>query len=75
MAKRDPRALEAAAHGLKGLLGELRAVRAAEMAGQLEARGLAGDLTDLDPHLAALLSEMEQLKHQLRQYIKFTNNS
>jgi CheY-like chemotaxis protein/HPt (histidine-containing phosphotransfer) domain-containing protein len=74
-AKRDPRALEAAAHGLKGLLGELRAVRAADMAGQLEAGGLAGDLTELDPRLAALLSEMEQLKHQLRQYIKFPNNS
>jgi PAS domain S-box-containing protein len=73
-AKRDPHGLESAGHGLKGLLGELRAGRAAEMAGQLEAGGQAGDLTDMDAHVAALLTEMEQLKRQLRQFVDTPNN-
>jgi HPt (histidine-containing phosphotransfer) domain-containing protein len=74
-AKRDPRALEAAGHGLNGLLGELRAGRAAEMARQLEVGGHNGDLTDLDARVAALFSEMEQLKRQLRQFGETPNNS
>jgi PAS domain S-box-containing protein len=74
VAKRDPRAVEAASHGLNGLLGELRAGRAADMARQLEAGGHAGDLTDLDERVGALLSEMEQLKGQLRQLVETLNH-
>ena len=69
-AKRDPHALESAAHALKGLLGELRAARATEMAGQLEAAGHSGDLTDLDSRVAALLAEMEKLKRQLQKLLE-----
>jgi len=74
-AKRDPRALEAACHGLNGMLGELRASRAAEMARQLESDGQAGDLTEVDERVAGLLSEMEQLKLQLRQFVETPNHS
>ena len=74
-AKRDPLALEAACHGLNGLLGELRASRATEMARGLEALGRAGDLTDSDSHVAVLLAEMEQLKRQLRQFAETLSNS
>jgi signal transduction histidine kinase/DNA-binding response OmpR family regulator/HPt (histidine-containing phosphotransfer) domain-containing protein len=74
-AKRDPRTLESAAHALKGLLGELRAARATEMAGQLEAAGHSGDLTDLDPRVAALLAEMEKLKRQLQKLLESPNIS
>jgi CheY-like chemotaxis protein len=69
-AQRDPRALEAAGHGLKGLLGELRAGPATELARQLEAGGHDGDLTNLDARVAALLSAMEPLKRQLREFIE-----
>ncbi|HEY1717667.1 MAG TPA: response regulator [Verrucomicrobiae bacterium] len=68
-AKRDAQALQAAAHGLKGLLGELRADHAAEMARSLEASGHSGDLTGLDARAAALISEMEKLKRQLQQLV------
>jgi signal transduction histidine kinase/DNA-binding response OmpR family regulator/HPt (histidine-containing phosphotransfer) domain-containing protein len=69
-AKRDPRAVESAAHALKGLLGELRAARATEMAGVLEAGGRSGDLIELDSRVAALLAEMEKLKCQLQKLLK-----
>ena len=69
-AKRDARALQAAAHGLKGLLGELHADRATEMARDLEASGHSGDLTDLDARIAALMSEMEKIKRQLQQLVE-----
>jgi hypothetical protein len=69
-AKRDPRALEAAGHGLYGLLGELRASRAAEKARELGAGGHEGDMTDLDERVSLLLSEMEQLKIQLRRFVE-----
>jgi len=74
-AKGDASALEGAAHGLKGMLGELHAFRAAELAGQLEAGALAGDQADLDARVAGLLSEMEQLKGQLRQFVEKPNHS
>jgi len=74
-AKRDPRAVEAACHGLYGLLGELRASRGADMARQLEEGGHASDLTNLDERVAGLLSEMEQLKGQLRQFVETQNHS
>jgi two-component system, sensor histidine kinase and response regulator len=73
--KRDPRALEAASHALKGLLGELRAGRASEMAGQLEADGHAGNLANLDARVAALLLELEPLQRQWRQFLETQNNS
>jgi CheY-like chemotaxis protein/HPt (histidine-containing phosphotransfer) domain-containing protein len=74
-AKRDPPALEAACHGLCGLLGELHATRAAEMARQLEAGGHASDLTNLDERVAGLLTEMEQLKGQLRRFVEMQPHS
>jgi two-component system sensor histidine kinase/response regulator len=74
-AKRDVRGLESAAHGLKGLLGELRADRATEMARQLEADGRSGDLTEVDTRVAALLAEMEKVKRQLQQLIETPNIS
>jgi PAS domain S-box-containing protein len=74
-AKRDPCALEAACHGLNGLLGELRASRAVDMARRLEDDAHAGDLTDLDQRVAGLLSEMEQLKRQLQQFVAALNPS
>ena len=67
--KRDAKALQSAAHGLKGLLGELHADRAAEMARDLEASGHSGDLTELDTRVAALISEMEKIKRQLQQLV------
>jgi PAS domain S-box-containing protein len=69
-AKHDAGALQAAAHGLKGLLGELRADHAAEMARSLEASGHSGDLTGLDARVAALISEMEKLKRELQKLIE-----
>jgi HPt (histidine-containing phosphotransfer) domain-containing protein len=74
-AKRDPPALEAAGHGLRGLLGELRAHPAAELARQLEAAGQSGNLTNVDARVAVLLSELEPLKHQLRQFAESPNIS
>ncbi|HEY5233682.1 MAG TPA: Hpt domain-containing protein, partial [Verrucomicrobiae bacterium] len=74
-AKRDAKALQAAAHGLKGLLGELRAERAAEMARSLEASGHSGDLTELDARVAPLISEMEKLKRQLQKLMESPNIS
>ncbi|MEI9962511.1 MAG: response regulator [Limisphaerales bacterium] len=73
-AKRDARALESSAHALKGLLSELRAQRAAEMARSLEVSGHTGDMADLDARVAALISEMGKLKHQLKQLIKMPDN-
>jgi CheY-like chemotaxis protein len=69
-AKRDGRALEMAAHALKGLLSELRAKRAAELARSLEVSGHNGEMGDLDARVAALISEMGKLKHQLKQLVK-----
>jgi signal transduction histidine kinase/CheY-like chemotaxis protein/HPt (histidine-containing phosphotransfer) domain-containing protein len=74
-AKRDPRAVESAAHALKGLLGELRAGRATEMARVLESSGRSGDLADLDSRVAALLAEMEKLKRQLQKLPESPNIS
>ncbi|HEX3889580.1 MAG TPA: response regulator, partial [Verrucomicrobiae bacterium] len=74
-AKRDPRAVESAAHALKGLLGELCAGRATEMARVLESSGRSGDLTDLDSGVAALLAEMEKLKRQLQKLPESPNIS
>jgi protein-histidine pros-kinase len=69
-AKRDATALESTAHALKGLLGELCATRAAEMARQLEADGRSGDLAELDPRAAALLAEIEKIKSQLQKLME-----
>jgi two-component system sensor histidine kinase/response regulator len=74
-AKRDAHALGSAAHGLKGLLGELRADRGAEMARQLEADGHSGDLAKMDSRVAALLAEMEKIKSQLQKLIETPNIS
>ncbi len=73
-AKRDARALESSAHALKGLLSELRAKRAAEMARSLEVSGHNNDMIELDARVSALISEMGKLKHQLKQLIKMPDN-
>ncbi len=66
--KRDPSALEACGHALKGLMSELHADRAAVLARQLEDSGHSCDLHELDSCVAALLSESEILKRQLQQF-------
>ena len=55
---------------LNGLLGEMRARRATEMARGLEAFAHAGDLTGCDERVASLLAEIEALKPPLREFVE-----
>jgi signal transduction histidine kinase/CheY-like chemotaxis protein len=67
---RDLKNVEEAAHAFKGLFGELQAANAYEMSRKLEAAAHEGDDKDLDARVAALISEVETLKQQLRQFIQ-----
>ncbi len=65
---RDALGVESAAHSLTGLLGELRAGRAFELARSLETMGRSGRLEEVDARTAELLSEIERLRAQLFLY-------
>jgi len=63
--RRDAKALESAAHTLKGLVGNFGARSAFEVALQLENLGRQGDLTEAESAYRALKQEIENLKPAL----------
>lgn len=62
---RDARALERAAHTLKGSVGNFGADAAFQAAFQLEKMGRSGNLTGVDEAYHALETEMERLRPAL----------
>jgi signal transduction histidine kinase/CheY-like chemotaxis protein len=67
VAHRDCQTLERAAHSLKGAVRHLCAVPCAQAAQELENKGKAGDLNDIDPWLATLKLELQRLRTALQQ--------
>ncbi|HEY1662965.1 MAG TPA: response regulator [Verrucomicrobiae bacterium] len=67
--KNDLKGVEEAAHALKGALGELHAANAYELSRKLEFSAHAGDDRDLASRVAALVSELEKLDHQLQLFL------
>ena len=65
MEQRDPAALQAAAHALKGSAGNFGAALAVEAALRLELMGHGGDLTGVEPAFAELKKTMTQLTGEL----------
>ncbi len=65
VARRDPRALERAAHALKGSVSTFGASAAFEIALRLETLALEGDLTLAEAVFAELKAEIERLTHAL----------
>ena len=63
--QRDPAALRAAAHSLKGSAGNFGAELAVEAALRLELMGHSGDLTGVEPAFAELKKTMTQLTGEL----------
>jgi HPt (histidine-containing phosphotransfer) domain-containing protein len=60
-ASRDATALRKAAHSLKGSLRVLGVASAAALAEEIETRGAAGTLDDVDPLVTALAAELDGL--------------
>jgi HPt (histidine-containing phosphotransfer) domain-containing protein len=73
--RHDLKGVEEAAHALKGLFGELQATNAYEMSRKLEASAHTADERDLPARAAALFSEIETLKQQLRQLTESPHNT
>ena len=63
--RRDAKALESAAHALKGSVGNFAARPAVEAALRLEQMGRRGDLTEAESAFQALAQEIERLKPAL----------
>jgi PAS domain S-box-containing protein len=66
----DAKAMERAAHKLKGSVGNFAAQPAVEAALRLEEMGRRGDLTEVDSAYQALLQEIEPLKSALNGLVK-----
>ena len=66
VARRDARALESAAHALKGSLANLAAIAASNAAQELENIGRSGDLEPADSACAALEKELDRLYPKLQ---------
>jgi len=65
LARGDAKALERAAHALKGAASNFGATGAVEAAFALEGRARAGDLTDAAPLAAAVRTEVARLSREL----------
>jgi HPt (histidine-containing phosphotransfer) domain-containing protein len=65
LSQRDSRAVENAAHQLKGSLGTMAATAAHDAARRLEALGRAGDLAPAQQALSLLESELARLEPEL----------
>ena len=63
---RDPEGIGAAAHALKGMLGNLGVPEADALAARLEALGLSGDLTEAESLQRALVGVVERITPALR---------
>jgi two-component system sensor histidine kinase/response regulator len=69
-ARRDAKALEKAAHGLKGALGNFSVQAAYDAALRLEMIGRSGDLNKADEALINLEEEIERLRSALEALTK-----
>jgi CheY-like chemotaxis protein len=65
----DAAAFRRAAHSLKGMLQNFQAEGAAQMALQLETRGLAGELAGIEPLIEKLAEAIQVLAARLRELI------
>ena len=65
VASRDPKAVEYAAHALKGSVGNFSAQPAFEAALKLEMMGRQGDLTHVEEASRGLEEALERLKPEL----------
>lgn len=70
IAAADCTAVEAAAHSLKGVLGNVHAERAARAAFELERMGRAGDVEAAPAAFTALKSEMHAVDLALAAFVK-----
>ncbi len=68
--QRDFQAVEHAAHGLKGLVGEFHAPAAHAAARQLEQTGHEGNAELLEPQAERLLREFERLTTALQKFLR-----
>jgi signal transduction histidine kinase/CheY-like chemotaxis protein len=66
LARADAKAVEAAAHKLKGTLGSLAAEQGMRLAHRLEHTGRSGDLHGADGELEALRQEIRRVESELR---------
>lgn len=62
--------LHRSAHKLKGSISNLGALTAGEILLKLELMGISGDLTGAEESFAALVIEMESLKHVLKKIVE-----
>ena len=66
----EPKAIDAAAHGLKGVLANLHAERATHAALQLERMGRTAQLESVNAVFALLLEEMKALRPALERFTR-----